>query len=236
MEIELWSGVTKAIIDPRGAWITNLSDDRGDILFPKRNLKAPDGTMKIRGGCHVCLPNFGPGGNSGQPQHGFGRIMDWEIIEQTDSRIVMQLASGGEGYEDLRSTLRYDLHDASITMELEVTNAGEEELHVAPAFHPYFAVLGGSRVIIDDEEQSIEELAQTLFVSGVTQRLQLPNREVSLSSKQLSLWAKWTDRLGAYVCVEPTAGGYTFLKEMPDESELLGLEQTRKYSLVITWQ
>lgn len=236
MEVELWSGGAKAIIDPRGAWVTNLSDDRGDVLFPKRKLKTASGEAKIRGGCHVCLPNFGPGGNSGQPQHGFGRLMDWEIVDQAASRLVLRLIGGGQGYETLRSTLTYTLGDAAIEIELEVENTGESNLRVAPAFHPYFAVLGREDVKIDGEIQPLEDLADTLFVTGDTQSVELPLRKLTLSSRQLPVWAKWTDQLGAYVCVEPTVGGYTFLESTPNEAELLGPAQARNYALTIAWR
>src|SRR5688572_18264108 len=116
MEIELWNGSAKAIIDPRGAWLTNLSDDHGDVLFPKRRLKAPDGTIKDRGGCHVCLPNFGPGGSSGLPQHGFGREMVWTTSEQFDNSVVFSLSSGRDGYENLSSVLRYRLDEGSLSI------------------------------------------------------------------------------------------------------------------------
>lgn len=236
MEIELWNGSAKAIIDPRGAWMTNLSDDRGDVLFPKRKLNTIEGEAKVRGGSHVCLPNFGPGGDSGQPQHGFGRLMDWDITEQTANRVALQLEKGGQGYEKLQSKLVYDLGSSSITMELEVKNTGDEDLRVAPAFHPYFAVLGGEEVKINGDVQPLEDLADTLFVTGDSQALELPLRKITLSSWQLPVWAQWTDQLGTYVCVEPTVGGYTFLEEAPNEAELLGPLEARKYALTITWE
>jgi glucose-6-phosphate 1-epimerase len=141
MEIELFNGSAKAIIDPRGAWLTNLSDDYGDILYPKRTLVAGDGTKKARGGSHVCLPNFGPGGDSGQPQHGFGRVMDWEVTDTTAASAMLTLAHGNNDYANLSALLTYHLESQSIIMTLEVTNDGAADMRLAPAFHPHFSTV-----------------------------------------------------------------------------------------------
>lgn len=236
MEIELWSGNTKAIIDPRGAWLTNLSDDRGDILFPKRSLKNSEGITKLRGGCHVCVPNFGPGGESGQPQHGFGREMNWTIQERTESTVALVLEHGSKGYESLRSVLRYSLGNSMVAMTLELINNGEGAVRVAPAFHPYFAIIGGTTVLLDGEKMLLEDLSETRFISGGTQELTLPNRRLILRSKHLSVWAQWTDQLGPYVCVEPTVGGYAFLNAKPGNEEILRPGNSKEYSLEVEWR
>jgi len=60
------------------------------------------------------------------------------------------------------------------------------------------------------------------------------NLRVTLTPKNLSTWAIWTDQLGPYVCVEPTFGGNRFLEpESPDEQ--LAPDQTKTYSLRIEW-
>ena len=40
----------------------------------------------ISGGIPFCFPQFGPGAIQ---QHGFARNLDWEIIEQSDDKVVM---------------------------------------------------------------------------------------------------------------------------------------------------
>ena len=62
MNITLHTGTTAATITTDGAYITSLTDEHGDVFYPLQQLTAPDGGRKTRGGCHVCLPNFGPGG------------------------------------------------------------------------------------------------------------------------------------------------------------------------------
>lgn len=236
MEIELFKGETKAIIDPQGAWLTNLSDQRGDILFPKRTLQAPDGSKKVRGGSHVCLPNFGPGGESGLPQHGFGRVKLWEVSDRDDTSATLLLEKGEGIYEALGSTLTYELHTNQLTMTLEVANGGQQPLRVAPAFHPYIAVPRGTKeVMIDDESVELDELSEAQFVTAERQGVVTAQRVVTLESKRLTTWARWTDQLGSYVCVEPTLGGFTFLQETPDADELLDVGEVKTYQAVISW-
>lgn len=220
--IELWNGSTRALIDPQGAWLTNLSDERGDILFPRRTLTAPDGAKKVRGGCHVCLPNFGPGGESGLPQHGFGRVASWEVNKQSQSAVSLALDGGAANYEALKSTLTYELSDVALIMTLTLQNNGTAPLRVASAFHPYFALASDEvRVTVDGQAIDLADTADTLFEPGRTKILQTRRRSLQMTSEGLSTWAIWTDLLAPYVCVEPTFGGYTFLDSEPREAELL---------------
>ncbi len=236
MEIELWSGNTKALISRDGGWLTNLSDLGGDILFPKRQLKAPDGTVKTRGGCHVCLPNFGPGGASELPQHGFGRTSLWELGDQSDSSVTLTLNGGARGYESLVSTITYELSDGHIKMTLNVQNIGKKPLRVAPAFHPYFALQSGeTKVVIDDHTVELIELHEMQLAEGDQKLLITDKRNLTLTSENLPAWAQWTDQLGNYVCVEPTVGGYTFLNEKPAENELLKPNDKAIYSATMSW-
>lgn len=236
MEIELWYGQTKAIVDPIGAWLANLSDDDGDVLFPMRMLKAADGSQKKRGGMHVCLPNFGPGGGSGLEQHGFGRTSTWEIERQTDSSAVLALRRKEGDYAGIVATLTYVLGDRRLTSTLVVGNEGAESLRVAPGFHPYFTTRGGhDGVRINNEKQKLDELGETMFMMGEQQSLAILGRHILLTSKDLTAWAVWTDLLGSYVCVEPTLEGYAFLKPTPSEGQMLAPGATKTYEFVVNW-
>jgi len=236
MEVELWSGGSKAIIDPQGAWITNLSDEYGDILYPKRTLIAEDGTKKLRGGCHVCFPNFGPGGKSGQPQHGFGRTLLWEVTEKTERSVLLTLTHGDDAYHDLSARLIYQLENTAVIMTLEVTNNGDKPLRVAPGFHPYFSTLHDKEeVSLDGEACRLDELSEAEFSEGTERSIETSQRSFKIESQQLRTWALWTDNLAPYVCVEPTFGGFTFLKE-PSQDELLVSGETRTFVAKVAWQ
>lgn len=234
--IELWNGSTKALVSIDGAWLTNLSDDNGDILFPKRLLTAADGSKKQRGGCHVCLPNFGSGGLSDQAQHGFGRQMVWAVARQTQGEVTLELPNGDDEYPDLSSQLTYALDEASMTITLKVANNGTSELRIAPGFHPYFAVADGEgQVSIDGETVDVQDLEGTLFSEGTSKQLTLQKRTIGVASDDLTTWAAWSDRLGNYVCLEPTYAGYAFLQDDPSDDQLLRPGQSRTFSASIGW-
>jgi galactose mutarotase-like enzyme len=237
MEIELWNGGSKAIVDPQGAWLTNLSDEYGDILYPKRTLTAEDGSKKLRGGCHVCLPNFGPGGESDQPQHGFGRVSSWEVTDKTESSVLLTLARGDGVYQDLSALLTYQLEANAIVMTLELVNDGDGELRVAPGFHPYFSTLHDKEgVRINGENRRLDELSEVEFSTGARRLLETSQRDFVIESRNLNTWALWTDTLAPYVCVEPTFRGFAFLEKIPSKDELLSPGETRMFTATITWQ
>ncbi len=235
--VELWSGSTKALVSIDGGWLTNLSDNYGDVLFPKRSLVAADGSKKQRGGCHVCLPNFGPGGLSDQQQHGFGRQMVWEIGHQTQSEVTLELPHGDDEYPDLSSQVTYALDGNSLNIILKVTNNGSESARIAPGFHPYFATADGEgQVSIDTERIDVQDLEGTVFYSGASKKLTLQKRTITMHSDELTTWAAWSDQLGNYVCLEPTHAGYAFedVDDAPDD-QLLHPGKSRANSFSITW-
>lgn len=234
--IELWNGTTKALIDPIGAWLTNLSDDNGAVLYPKRTLVNESGERKQRGGCHVCLPNFGPGGASGQPQHGFGREMIWNIVEAQSAFATLELVGGAAGYEQLVSRLSYTLNPRSLEVLLHLNNTGEAPLRVAPGFHPYFVLNDDEEeVTLNSQSYLTDDLAGTeLFPDVREMRLSLRRHAITISSDNLSTWAFWTDKLAEYVCVEPTFGGNTFLHEA-SEKEWLAPGEERTFAMTIQW-
>ncbi len=235
--IELWSGTTKALVSIDGAWLTNLSDDFGDVLYPKRMLKAPDGSSKQRGGCHVCLPNFGPGGLSDQAQHGFGRLSVWEVARQTQQSVTLELPHGDDEYADVSSQLTYTLEEQSITIELKVTNNGKEVARMSPGFHPYFSLVEGeSQVMIDSLDIALSELADTEFYEGTSKKLKTQKRTLTLSSNELTTWAAWTDQMGGYACLEPTLAGYSFLdNDEAPQNELIAPGSDCLYEFLIQW-
>lgn len=234
MQQELWSGPTKAVVDLMGAWLTNLSDDNGDILYPKRTLKAADGSNKDRGGLFVCLPNFGPGGSSGLAQHGFARTAEWELLDKTEASILLKLVDQEGEYEGIRAILSYQLNDQLLMAALDVSNDSDQDMRIAPAFHPYFAT-NEAVVKISGQEQKLEELAEAVFIEGEGQKVETAGRTISCESLQLNTWAKWTDQLGSYVCVEPSLAGFSFLNKKPASAEVLKPGETRSFTFTMTW-
>lgn len=232
---ELRHGSTRAYITTSGGWVEELQQDAYALLYPKTTLRSEQGDEKVRGGMHVCLPNFGPGGNSGLPQHGFGRMSEWRLNHATHATTEVSLAGGTTQYTHLNATLTYTVGNTSFDTVLTLSNQGAQTLRVAPAFHPYFALDESETAIkLNGRIYELSELLNTEFLEADTVELVTAHRTLHLSQTGLSTWAIWTDRLGPYVCVEPTFGGYRFLSpKQPDE--LLLPDQAARYSFHIDW-
>lgn len=232
MNITLHTDTTTATITTSGAYITSLADEHGDVFYPLQQLTIPDGGSKTRGGCHVCLPNFGPGGASGLAQHGFGRTSRWQVVEHTSDRVELVL-QGSDAYAGLESRLVYTVAEHQLAMQLTLANVGKEELLVAPAFHPYFAY-DGTLVLDGQSLTDLAPLADTIFVDGLTRQLATGLRTITLQSEELPRWAVWTDGLGSYLCVEPTHSGNSFA-DSPSRATVLVPGQTARYGVRVGW-
>lgn len=232
MNITLHTGTTTATITTSGAYITSLADEHGDVFYPLQQLTTSDGERKTRGGCHVCLPNFGPGGASGLAQHGFGRTSQWQVVEHTSDRVELML-QGSDAYAGLESRLVYTVAEHQLAMQLTLVNVGDDELLVAPAFHPYFAY-DGVPVLDGQPLADLAPLAETIFVDGLTRQLATGRRTITLQSEGLPRWAVWTDGLGPYLCVEPTHSGNSFA-DNPAHATALAPGQTAQYGVRVGW-
>jgi len=73
------------------------------------------------------------------------------------------------------------------------------------------------------------------MITGNKHELQLGGRTLACESDQLPVWAKWTDLLGDYFCVEPSVGGFTFVNEDQLPEEALGPGETKAYTLKLSW-
>ncbi len=234
MNIRISKGSSIATINPHGAYLYELSESGKTVLFPYSLIPDPNGNIKKRGGSHVCLPNFGaPGPFSELAQHGFGRILDWKITELTGERVRLELLGEGQ-YKDLNSTLVYVIADKSITVSLVLENRGAEPLAVAPGFHPYFPTQPGEEsFLVNGERLYLNELEGTVFRDNVT-KVELSNRSVYFSTENMGRFAIWTDRLGDYVCVEPTYSINSF-DQNPSASMSLPAGQTARFAFMLSW-
>lgn len=233
--LEIRSGKVVASIDPKGGYVVSLRDNRGDILSPRKiYTDSTTGTQKVRGGCHVCLPNFGPGGSSGLPQHGYGRVTTWRTVFEDTSDVFLVLDTGPDVYKRVRTEIHYELTDHSLEMALLAYNYGDTVVRFAPAFHPYFALGNTASAALDGQQLPLDDLTETRFTNGERHVLEVGGRTLTLESTELRRWALWTDSLDAYICVEPTLDGYAFLNPV-DDNQLIRGGVTRIYSCTISW-
>lgn len=232
-EITLETEEATAKIDTDGAVVSTLENADGAVLFSRARLKNAAGDTKQRGGCHVCLPQFGPGGASGLSQHGFGRDRMWGVAAQTDTSVELALEPTDGAYSDLAARLNYHLSESSFVMKLTLTNTGDTTLAVAPAFHPYFAHTGAAT--LNGKALDLAALEGTEFTRGDHQTLEVAGRTLTLTSENLPIWAVWTDQLGSYVCVEPSHSGNSFIEATHGTPQQLSLGETAHYSCAIDW-
>ena len=234
MDAEVWYEDSRAIIDLEGSWLTNLSDENGDVLFPRRNLTAPDGSKKLRGGNHVCMPNFGPGGDSGLDQHGFGRKSLWEITDKTDQSLLLTLKKGEGEYKDMAALMTHQMAEKMLLSTLEVTNNGSKDMAVAPGFHPYLMIgEDETSITVDGKKYELDELSEVVFIEGNEHVVETASATFTMRSDEMAVWGIWTDRLGPYVCVEPTVNGFAFVD---GTAEMLSPGQSRQYGFSMSWQ
>lgn len=226
---------TSCTINPEGAWVEELTMQSQPVLFPKTELTNENGERKARGGMHVCLPNFGPGGDSGLPQHGFGRTMTWDVTRHTKTSAKLRLKNPTPRYAGLVATLEYELEETALSSTLSLRNAGKTAVRVAPGFHPYFYLDESEKAVsINSEVYELANLAGTEYITADSVALSTADRQVNITQTGLPVWAIWTDGLAEYICVEPTYGGNRFLETpAPDEHLAPGAEKV--FSCTIHW-
>ena len=231
MIIELRYDDRKAIVDTKGAYLTNYSDELGDIIYPKRSITNEAGELKTRGGSHVCMPNFGPGGTSGLDQHGYGRTSDWNILESSDASVAFGLEGQGD-YAAMAARLRYCLSDSGLEMNLTLTNNGSSVLEAGPAFHPYFVT--GDHLVIDGEAADMGQYSEMVLSEESPEKIVNTNhRTIILKSAAMPYWAQWSDRMANYFCIEPSFGGFTFVPENHRRLDVLQPGETKEYTFTI---
>ena len=78
------------------------------------------------------------------PIHGFGRILPWEVTEQNETQLSMQLRSSDVTRPDypyeFTFTATITVSEQTLTYTLFMENRNDETMPIAPGFHPYFSV------------------------------------------------------------------------------------------------
>lgn len=233
MQTVLSGDRVRAVVSNHGAWLEELELDGRPLLFPKTVYHLSNGTAKVRGGCHVCLPNFGPDADGVLAQHGFARDMQWEVLSNTNSSLALSMQAQDTAYRGLESELTCTLEDTGITMTLKLTNNGTQELSVAPGFHPYFANEAPT-IRVDDREYQVGSLdTPKEFDTGSPLSLTIGDIHYELESKNMTSWVVWTDRPESYVCLEPTQSGFSFAEVGKSRAVTIEPQQSQAYTLTI---
>jgi galactose mutarotase-like enzyme len=174
------------------------------------------------------------------PIHGFGRILPWTVIEMEDTNLAMQLTSSDATRTDYPYefvfTANIAVDEGTLTYTLTMENHSNEDMPIAPGFHPYFAVAQSEKgEVVTDGPPGFDvhdfDWVQHLpdnpypFPQQVTVRFptngtliirELPqNGEYALANMQV-----WSEPPGKpdhdFICFEPTVGSEDALNRPAD--------------------
>lgn len=233
--IVLKNATVRATVALEGGWLDTLTIRGTEVLYPKQTVLYENGIRKIRGGCHVCAPNFGPGGKSRLPQHGFARESLWSVISANTTAAVLSMTECPAEYRLVEFELVYELTNTGISIRLKAHNKSSEPVRIEPGFHPYFSTRGGS-VWSGMEPVKLEKLGDPLFLDKTPATVNIGGISYKVCSKGLPLWVLWTDLPLKYVCLEPTSSGFGFLQEPEVNNHLLMPDKREEWSITIELQ
>lgn len=226
-------GQWQAVISSSGAWLESLTYNDERILYDRQTLLTPAGHEKVRGGCHVCLPNFGPDASGRLAQHGFARDSEWLVDKMHADHILLKLDIDQGDYRGLQAQLEYQLSSTGITMRLKVHNYGMSKFKVAPGFHPYFNCSADSFKIAGDaySRKNISDPLQPTLPEIVT--LEIDDNTFELRAAGMGEWVVWSDNLDGYICVEPTQSEFSFNQLGRPKAATIVPQQEVKYEFTV---
>ena len=224
----------KMYISNNGAYIESLSDKGQNIIFPLTEIKLEDGTTKIRGGNHSCLPNFGIDDSYKLKAHGFGRSLIWEPVNK-DEAVTHLFLRGIDEYSNLFTDLIYELKDNSLFMKLSLVNRGSTCLPIAPGFHPYI-YSENSYIKVEGNEFTKEELIDTVFLKRNELKFETNKFKFEYECKNVNTFAVWTDFMDDYICVEPTYNGPSFKNNSSSKPYELKPNESFELEAVLKWE
>ena len=141
------------------------------VLFrpAKRDYNRGD---SFHGGVPVCWPQFGNRAIKTLPQHGFARLMVFEVRGTEYSEDKTEITIGLKSDDETRKLWPYDFDfevKVSVSMKLNLamktTNTGKEPFLFNCGFHPYFAVR-------DCREIAVKGLDGCAYVDGHDPKLE----------------------------------------------------------------
>lgn len=221
-------------VEAKGAYIAELRDNDGEPIFLPKQTVMINGEPKLRGGCHPCWPNFGPGGESGLPQHGPARTSEWAQESTADGVIERINGSMMPGYEAIDATIRYTWQPTAFTTTLTTVNRGDHEVRVAPAFHPYFDAPTDAVITLDGQPIDRAQCHDAWSIDGSNHTLAINGKTLQLTSEGCHAWTVWSDESAGFICVEPTRCGPSFSRHsepLPEEILAPGAEQVISYTV-----
>lgn len=201
-----------AQINEEGAYVEKFTFLNEQVFFDKKKLSLGD-SLKIRGGMHVCAPNFSDDNLLRElPSHGFGRDRKWQVIEKREDFLRLRLDGYGT-YEKVSFEISYKLEENGLLTRLVIDNKSEGKVPVAPAFHPYFKTKFEELELVGHTIDK-KDLPASIFIPAKDMTFRTKKREIKIVGEEnVGLFTLWTDFLDSYICIEPTYNGKSFLDD-----------------------
>ena len=229
MRISLENSLAKIKVNPNGGYIDHYDVLGKHIFFPRLMTKIGN-RLKVRGGMHPCLPNFGQDKSLNTlPSHGFGRDLVWQVLIQREDYVKLAL-DGIDDYEGVRFFLTYELEGANLLASIDIENNSNEAKLVAPGFHPYFYADRGG-FAINGKDLDRKDLPNSIYIKAKDSSFIVNSNNIEIIGEEnVNQYIVWSDFVGDYICVEPTFSANSFenLKE-----EVYKLNKGQTFSLVI---
>lgn len=160
---------SSASIDSHGANLLSWRTvDGRERLFLSRTARRETGCA-IRGGVPVIFPQFG---GTGPLRHGFARVLNWSLVDATESQARFALESSQATLErwphHFRLEMTYQLTPNRLLMTLCVTNTGSDAFQFTCALHTYLRIsdLGETTVLGLHNRSYHDEVTRTSLVDS----------------------------------------------------------------------
>jgi len=142
---------TLTVYPERGGIVTSWTVG-GHEMFYLDQERFTDPTLSVRGGIPILFPICGnlpdntythEGQTYSLKQHGFAREMPWNVVDQSEASITVQLVNTPTTEAvypfGFQVDFTYELTDTRLTIRQRYTNTGTTPLPYSAGFHPYFA-------------------------------------------------------------------------------------------------
>lgn len=219
-EFVLQAGDTVVKIIREGALVTSFEVGEHKVFMPDQEY--PD-NGKRRGGNPLLFPNAGPlteedTGKLQLPQHGFARDREWTVEDYNpdDRTMTLSLSTDDETRKqfpyDFELRTRITVAEGRLTQELEIVNNSEEEMPVAPGFHPYFNIPAEDKPNISTNIDGFDPPSydwKTPLVFDRQNPITLTINEGTIeiqSSDEFRKALVWSEPERPQVCIEPWTG------------------------------
>ena len=211
-------------------------------------LYRPEETGNVkRWGLPLMIPNFSrlkdgvfKEKGTSLPIHGFGRLLPWTVSEQDSRSLKMQLSSS----DATRPSYPYEFTftatvaagEETLTYTLMMENRGNEDMPIAPGFHPYFSVAqqDKARLVVDglagfeasaidwdtnppDDAYPFPHSVTIQFPRAGTLTIAELPQEGMYALKNMQVWSEPPGMPDHdFVCFEPTVGSEDALNRSVD--------------------